>query len=275
MVELTWDGKYGPDGQQTRPVRLALPFQDVETVNESAQTRNLMLDLFARNQPGDWRNRLIWGDKKYVLPSLLPEFAGQVNLIYIDPPFATGADFSFTAAIPDDPTTDGDQSGSFLKQPSMIEQKAYRDTWGRGLDGYLQWFYETATLLHELLAATGSLYVHVDSNVGHYVKAVLDDIFGVDGFINEIIWRRAFAHNDPSRCGMIHDTIFYYSKSNLRTWNKILQKPSRDYVDQFFDQYDVERKERYARLPLDAPRHGDGGNLIYEWKGSWPSKNRT
>ena len=155
MTELIWDGKYGPDGKKTRPVRVALPFQDVETVNESAQTRNLMLDLFARNQPAEWRNRLIWGDKKYVLPSLLPEFAGKVDLIYIDPPFATGADFSFTATIPDDPTTDGDQSASFTKQPSMIEQKAYRDTWGRGLDGYLQWFYETVQMTHELLSGGG------------------------------------------------------------------------------------------------------------------------
>ena len=89
MTELIWEGKYGPDGKKTAPVRLALPFQDVETVNESAQSRQMMLDLYARNQPGEWRNRLIWGDKKYVLPSLLPEFAGKVDLIYIDPPFAT------------------------------------------------------------------------------------------------------------------------------------------------------------------------------------------
>jgi hypothetical protein len=76
-----------------------------------------------------WRNRLIWGDKKYVLPSLLPEFAGKLDLIYIDPPFATGADFSFTSPVPQSDAT-------FTKQPSIIEQKAYRDTWGRGLDSY-------------------------------------------------------------------------------------------------------------------------------------------
>ncbi len=117
MAELIWDSK------KSAPVRLALPFQDVETVNESAQTRTRMLDLWNQGEPGEWRNRLIWGDKKYVLPSLLPEFAGKVDLIYIDPPFATGADFSFTASIPDDPEFDGDQSTSFIKQPSMIEQK--------------------------------------------------------------------------------------------------------------------------------------------------------
>ena len=100
MAELTWDGKYR-DGKRVAPVRLALPFQTVETVNESAQDRRRTLDLFTSGKPTEWRNRLIWGDKKYVLPSLLPEFAGKVNLVYIDPPFDTGADFSFTTEIPD------------------------------------------------------------------------------------------------------------------------------------------------------------------------------
>jgi hypothetical protein len=101
-AELVWDGKYDAAGRRVAPLRVALPFQTVETVNESAQDRQR--SLFA---PGfreeEWRNRLIWGDKKYVLPSLLQEFAGKVNLIYIDPPFDTGADFSFTATVPDAP----------------------------------------------------------------------------------------------------------------------------------------------------------------------------
>jgi adenine-specific DNA-methyltransferase len=135
VTELVRDGKY-KDGKKVGPVRIALPFQTVETVNETAQERQLTLDMLFAGHETEWRNRLIWGDKKYVLPSLLPEFAGKVNLIYIDPLFATGADFSFTATIPD-------SDDSFTKEPSMIEQKAYRDTWGHGLDGYLQWFYET------------------------------------------------------------------------------------------------------------------------------------
>jgi adenine-specific DNA-methyltransferase len=124
MTELVWEGKY-QDGKRVAPVRIPLPFQTVETVNESGQVRAHNLELWTQGQQTEWRNRLIWGDKKYVLPSLLPEFAGKVNLIYIDPPFATGADFSFIATIPE---TDD----SFTKEPSMIEQKAYRDTWGGG-----------------------------------------------------------------------------------------------------------------------------------------------
>ena len=215
MTELIWDGKYDSNGKKTAPVRIPLPFQDIETVNESAQERNLQLDLWSSGQPTQWRNRLVWGDKRYVLPSLLPEFAGKVNLIYIDPPFNTGSDFSFTATIPDDPNLPGDQSTTFVKEPSMIEQKAYRDTWGRGLDGYLQWFYETVVLLHELLAETGSLYVHLDWHTAHYAKIILDDVFGRDNFRNEIHWY--YYNKMPDiRKGVFPrstDTIFWYVKN--------------------------------------------------------------
>ncbi len=153
MTELIWDGKYDKDGRRVAPLRIALPFQTVETVNESVQERQLSMDRLLSGRDLAWRNRLIWGDKKYVLPSLLPEFAGKVNLVYIDPPFDTGADFSFHVEV---------EGESFTKQLSIIEQKAYRDTWGRGLDSYLQWFYETAVLLHELLAEDGSSYRHSD-----------------------------------------------------------------------------------------------------------------
>ena len=81
MTELIWQGKYDKSGQKTAPIRIALPFQTIETVNESAQDRLRTLDLFSQGKQTDWRNRLIWGDKKYVLPSLLPEFAGKVDLL--------------------------------------------------------------------------------------------------------------------------------------------------------------------------------------------------
>jgi adenine-specific DNA-methyltransferase len=137
VTELIWESKYR-DGNKVAPVRIPLPFQTIETVNESAVDRQRTLDMFAEGRPAEWRNRLIWGDRKYTLPSLLPEFAGKVGLIYIDPPFNVGADFSFTAMIPDNPETEEDESTEFVKKPSMVEQKAYRDTWGMGLDSYLQ-----------------------------------------------------------------------------------------------------------------------------------------
>ncbi len=137
MTELTWQGKY-QDSKKVAPVRLSLPFQTIETVNETRPVAGTP-DMFGQAsqqaaRASGWYNRLIWGDKKYVLPSLLPEFAGQVNLIYIDPPFDTGANFSFTATVPADQVseTNGSEASQFVKQPSMLEQKAYRDTWGRG-----------------------------------------------------------------------------------------------------------------------------------------------
>jgi len=216
MTELIWDGKYDKDGRKIAPVRLALPFQNVETVNESVQDRQKSLDLFSSGHDSEWRNRLIWGDKKYVLPSLLSEFAGKVNLIYIDPPFDIGADFSFTATIPDNPITNQDETSNFVKEPNVIEQKAYRDTWGKGLESYLQWFYETLTLLRDLLANDGSLYVHIGPNVAHYVKVVLDEVFGFENYLNQIIWKRTpFAGSSKARANKFptnHDCIFLYRK---------------------------------------------------------------
>src|SRR5438094_496841 len=199
MTELVWEGKY-KDEKKVAPVRIALPFQTIETINESAQERQRSLDLFASGRETEWRNRLIWGDKKYVLPSLLPEFACKVNLIYIDPPFDTGADFSFNTTIPE-------SDDSFTKEPGIIEQKAYRDTWGKGLDSYLQWFYETVVLLHELLAENGSIYVHLDYHVSHYAKAILDEVFGVENCQNEIVWKRTSAHGDSHTYNHVHDVL--------------------------------------------------------------------
>jgi len=219
MTELIWDGKYN-NGKKVAPVRIPLPFQTIETVNESTKDRMRTLDLFAQGKPTEWRNRLIWGDKKYVLPSLLPEFAGKVNLIYIDPPFNVGSDFSFTANIPDAPGDEEDEPETFIKEPSIIEQKAYRDTWGKGLDSYLQWFYETAVMLNELLAENGSMYVHLDWRVGHYAKAVLDEVFGYENFLNEIIWFYPDSPGRPyDRFIPKHDNIMRYSKSQNFIFN--------------------------------------------------------
>jgi DNA modification methylase len=268
-AELVWEGKYDAARRRVAPLRMALPFQTVETVNESAQDRQLSLQYGPGFREEEWRNRLIWGDKKYVLPSLLPEFAGRVKLIYIDPPFDTGADFSFTATVPDDPETDENGSFTFTKEPSIIELKAYRDTWGGArshLDAYLKWFYETAVLLHELLHETGSIYVHIGPNVSHYIRVILEEIFGSENNLNEIIWRRAFGHSDSGRYGAIHDSILYYRKSTATIWHDLRQPADKEYIDTFFDQYDEKRGERYQRLSLSAGGLS-GGGYDYEYKG--------
>jgi DNA modification methylase len=272
MTELTWEGKYDDKGRKLAPPRIALPFQTVETVNESAADRDRTQDLFASGRPTDWRNRLIWADKKYVLPSLLQEFVGKVNLIYIDPPFSTGGDFSFTASIPDDPDAEGDQAGTFTKEPSVIEQKAYRDTWGRGLDGYLTWFSGTITLLRELLSEDGSIYVQLDYNVSHYAKAVLDEVFGVDGFRSEVTWKRQTAHSDSKRFGPIHDTIFYYARSREAKFNVQFVPYDQSYIDSHYTGRDPDgRKFRLDNLTARGPRPG----LQYTFRGVNPPRGRV
>lgn len=272
MTELIWDGKYDKDGRKIAPVRLALPFQTVETVNESAQERQKSLDLFSSGHDSEWRNRLIWGDKKYVLPSLLSEFAGKVNLIYIDPPFDTGADFSFTATIPDHPETEEDESMTFAKEPSVIEQKAYRDTWGRGMDSYLQWFYETVLLLYELLHETGSLYVHLDWHVSFYAKAILDEVFGADQFVNEVVWKRQSAKGDVAQgsrhMGRIHEAMFLYTKTENYPWNMQYTPYDQSYIDGFYRHKDPDGR-RYRLSDITAPggAKASKGNPYYEFLG--------
>jgi DNA modification methylase len=228
-AELVWEGKYDANGRRVAPLRVALPFQTVETVNESAQDRQRALSFGPGFREEEWRNRLIWGDKKYVLPSLLAEFAGKVNLIYIDPPFDTGQDFSFTAMVPENPETE-EEPFTFTKEPSIIEHKAYRDTWGRGMDSYMQWMYETLLVLHELLAENGSIYVHVDVHRGPYVKLLLDEIFGIENFQNEIAWYYYNKLHDSRKklLPKAFDQILYYVRSKSSDYSYHALKEERD-----------------------------------------------
>jgi len=204
-------------GKKTEVARIALPFQTIDVINESRATREKEKGTFLKTVPAiSWYNRLIWGDNKYIMASLSEEFAGKIDLIYIDPPFATGADFSISMEV-------GDLQ--WIKEPSAIEDKAYRDTWGKGTDSYLQMMYERLTLMRDLLSSDGSVYVHVDDHLGHYVKVLLDDVFGKANFRNQIIWKRSAGHSDAHRFGRNHDMIFFYSRSETFTFN-----PQRDEI---------------------------------------------
>jgi DNA modification methylase len=154
-----------------------------------------------------WRNRLVLGDRVDVLSSLLPGLAGKVALIYIDPPFDTGSEFHFKATIPGAP-----------QGAPRVAIRAYRDA--RGLDRWLQWFFETVTLFRDLLADDGSLYVHLDAHVAHYAKVVLDEVFGPGAFQREIIWRIGWVSGFKSRAKnwiRNHDVILFYSKGGARS----------------------------------------------------------
>jgi DNA modification methylase len=213
--EVNQTGLYWP-GKRTEVERIILPFQIVETVNESKADRDELTLFRQRGEPAPgWRNKLIWGDNKYIMASLLSEFAGKINLIYIDPPFATGADFSINIKL-------GDLE--WTKEASVIEEKAYRDTWGRGLDSYLQMMYDRLVLMRELLVDNGSIYVHLDWRVDHYVKLIMDEIFGKDNFINEIVWHYRRWSNIASTFQKMHDTLLFYSKTANKTFNLLYQE---------------------------------------------------
>jgi len=184
QTKLDWDGK------RTEIDRVELPFQVVETVNEP---RAKTMDMFVPRIGGDkWYNMLIWGDNKLVMNSLIGRgFAGKINLIYIDPPFATGADFTLHIKVEDE---------EMMKEASAIEMKAYRDTWGQGLASYLQMMYDRLVLMRDLLVENGSILVHMDWHVGHYVKIMMDEVFGRENFKNEIVWRyRRWPSKDISK----------------------------------------------------------------------------
>jgi hypothetical protein len=143
---------------------------------------------------------------------------------------ANGADFSFTARVPENPDTE-DDGFTFTKKPSIIEHKAYRDIWGGAqthLGAYLKWFYETVVLLHELLHEDGSIYVHLDWHVSFYAKTILDEVFGPERFLNEIVWKRQTAKGDVTQgakhMGRIHDPFFstLKQKITLGTFNTLL-----------------------------------------------------
>ncbi len=191
--ELVWPGKYNDDGTPKEVPRVSLPFQVIETVNESRATREALkggiqrglFDIY-EGKEGDsfeegWKNKLIWGDNLLVMGSLLEKFAGKIDLIYIDPPFATGADFSFTAHI-------GEANLELTKEQSSVEEKAYRDTWGQGMISYLSMLSERLRLIHNLLADGGSFFLHVDWHVVGSLRVLCDEIFGGEALRNEIIW---------------------------------------------------------------------------------------
>jgi DNA modification methylase len=271
MTELIWDGKY-KDGKKQGPVRIALPFQTIETVNESVQERQRSLELFSAGRETEWRNRLVWGDNKYVLPSLLPEFTNKVDLVYIDPPFSSGQDFSFIATIPDHPETPEDEAVEFIKEPSILEQKAYRDTWGRGLDSYLQMMYERTLLLRELLAENGILFVHLDDTVCQYVKVILDEIFGATSYVNSVTWKRSDAHSDigqgAKHLGRICDTVLLYVKTpQEHTWNMQWTTLPQSTADRWYRHIEEGTGRRFNKADITGPGGARKGNPVYDWKG--------
>ncbi|MES2953025.1 MAG: site-specific DNA-methyltransferase [Patescibacteria group bacterium] len=263
-VELVWNGK---TDEVTNTV---LPFQVIEQVDEPrndkiAKRQDSLFDVDPRGrQLQGWTNKLIWGDNKLVLSSLKNgplrqeiEAQGGIKLIYIDPPFDVGADFSMNIEIGDE---------EFTKQPSVLEELAYRDTWGKGADSFIAMIYERLSLMHSLLSEDGSIYVHCDWRVNAYMRMILDELFGKNNFINEITWKRkgGSALSSMSKMSVNTDTILLYAKSESPIWNNVYMTPDPDYIEQMFTKQESDGR-RYMLNVTSSPTYRP--NLIYDFKG--------
>ncbi len=211
-TELVWEGKYDEYGNRREidMAGLAMPMQRIETIDQprSEAAAANQLDLFNKKtrRLDDFRNRLIWGDNKLVMASLLQEFRGKIDLIYIDPPFDVGADFTMNVPI-------GDGSEAVEKDQSALEMVAFRDMWGRGTDSYIHMIYERLALMRELLSDRGSIYLHIDYRVASYLRAVMDEVFGKQCYLNEIVWCYRERERVLSTYNPKHDVILFYSKT--------------------------------------------------------------
>jgi len=244
-VELVWNDK------TNEVTNIVLPFQVIEQVDEPREEKDtkMQLELFDYDERGrqikGWTNKLIWGDNKLILSSLKNgplreeiEEQGGIKLIYIDPPFDVGADFSMNIEIGDETLT---------KEPTVLEELAYRDTWGKGADSFIAMIYERLFLMKDLLSKNGSIYVHCDWRVNSYLRLVLDEIFGKDNFRNEIVWQKTLSRKSQSgQFGNIHDSIIFYSKGDNIDFNPIFEKRSEETIKNRFPHIEEKTGKRYV-----------------------------
>jgi DNA modification methylase len=265
-VELVWNGK------SNEVCNVVLPFQVIEQVDEPrAETAKEQPTLFNMDERGrqlsGWTNKLIWGDNKLILSSLKNgplrdeiEAQGGIKLIYIDPPFDVGADFSMDIEIGDD---------TFTKKPNVLEEIAYRDTWGKGADSFISMIYERLILMRDLLAEDGSIYVHMGPNVSFYIRCIMVELFG-GGTNGEITWQRTSSHGDSKWWGVINDDILFFTKSQQYVWNAPKRPFSEDYIATHYNMIEDKTGRRFSASSLTAAgtRQGETGK---PWRGFDPN----
>lgn len=263
QVELLWNGK------SSEVTNVVLPFQTIEQVDEprSEVQSSSQFDLFdmSGRQLKGWTNKLIWGDNKYILSSLKNgplrkeiEDNGGIKLIYIDPPFDVGADFTMNVEFGD--------GESYEKQPNILEQIAYRDTWGMGQDSFLSMIYERLLLMRDLLSDDGSIYVHCDSRVNSSLRVILDEIFGNFNFKNHITFQRSLGHHISEEMDKITDTIFFYTKGKSNIYNPQFNSLSKKEIEEKFPYYEKETGRYFTHEKLEQSSNKSSVNekrIIY------------
>lgn len=220
-----------------------------------AQLRERHGEPVAEGEYEGWINKIFWGDNKQVLGHLLREYRGKVDLIYIDPPFDSKADYKKKISL---------RGKTATNDSTSFEEKQYGDIWTN--DEYLQFMYERLILCRELLADTGSIYLHCDWHKSAHLRLLLDEVFGPSCLKSEIIWKRSTAHSDNSKgFANLHDTLFYYALSS----NSFFQVPyvpySEDYISARYKHVDSDGR-RYLDRDLSA-KGLSGGGYSYSWNG--------
>ena len=216
MPNLYWKNKDKFERSKTYKTQIFYPFQILESIssppinkfipNSELIQKNTEIIQTPQFKVNDWENLLIWGDNKDVMNSLIKKFSNKIKIIYIDPPFATGGDFKFKTLI-------GENDAFEINE-------AYSDAWKGGIDEYIDFLYERLVVMKELLAEDGSIYVHLDWHVSHYIKIVMDEIFGKENFRNEVIWAYPAASMRTRRFFIrSFDSILFYTKSSEYTFN--------------------------------------------------------
>lgn len=280
--KLVWNGMW------RKEIATAVPTQVLEIVHPGrAVARGSELaglevrQVAARDTTMVPPNRLIWtNDNLVALQTLLDEkdpvtrdyrYRGKVDLVYIDPPFMVNNDFRADNSI----DIELDEGVQAKKEPSLVEILAYKDTWRQGLDSFLTMLRRRLELLKALLAPTGSIYVHLDWHAVHYVKVLMDEIFGYENFVNHVTWKRSSAHSDTAQgakyYGRISDAILVYAAAGRYFWSNQYAPYDPDYVRSDYKRID-ERGLRYRISDLTAAK--PGGDTSYEFMGVRPYKGR-
>ncbi len=272
-------------GMDRREVAVSVPTQVVEIVRpgKAQAADDLLPGVTAGIQKSRSDelppNRLIWtNDNLVALQTLLDErdpvtrdyrYRGRVDLVYIDPPFMVQGDFLADNAI--EIELDEEAEVEARKEPSLVEILAYRDTWRQGLDSFVSMLRSRLLLLKDLLSPTGSIYVHLDWHAVHYVKVLMDEIFGYENFRNEVVWRRTSAHNDPKQYGRINDRLLFYA---LDRTNYYFAPVHGEYSPEQVSRYKYvdARGRRYRAENLTAPHFSETRTIL--WRGTHPGSDR-
>ncbi len=271
MAHLIWNGKYDVHGNLYEPDRNVYKINTIEKIAKCSNP-NLFIDSLTDTDLEGWFNRLILGDCCQVLSSLTPEFGSMVNLIYLDPPFFTQSKFRTSSKLSKTQRANRVNVLDSANRSSDSSTEAYSDCWADGLDSYLQWLFQTLTLLKDILSEEGSIYLHLDWHASHYAKAIMDEVFGEENFQNDIAWCYREAINSSKRWNRKHDNILFYSKDPSKFYfnpSDVLQPHSPVTLAKYKYEDDMGRYRLMGRGIVGSPIES-ARDVALEWEQKRP-----